>query len=462
MATRRCRRAPRTVSASAAEMADITSDGSRSRRPITDRRTSWAFSGPASSRRNRANSPIRICTSSAGRAQLSEEKANRLRVPIPTSGAASTRRRIASTPAWCPAERGRPRRSAHRPLPSMITATWIEVLCMSKSPGKKIEPDVNRQRRSVSRVARIRASMWVRYRVSSRRPTAVSRYSVRGRRPSKVLVQVTRSASSSLRACTLRFPSVVSSSALISLNVSDSTAASALTMPRRMRWWMRLSRLAEPRPPADRGAWPRGAEASDRCRRAALESATVLPPHDHPEGDVQPSEAGDQEPVAPREREQQTHRAQDHEGGADDRNDPHRPGAGRDESRPVEQKPRPRQQIEALASLESAGEEGARDYRGRQAQGELSGRPRYQRLPRGAGLPRRRESADHRRDAGGGHPRHEPTQVGGLPGRHEPARRRDATDQDQPPAGERRERGGALHGLPDEAEIGHGPGMEGG
>src|ERR1700737_1181490 len=139
MATRRCRRVPGAVSASAAAMADTSSGGSRSRRPIMDRRTSWARSGPASSRRNRANSAIRICTSSAGRAQLSEEKAKRLRVPIPSPGAASTTRRIASTPAWCPAERGSPRRTAHRPLPSMMTATWIEleVLCMSKSPRQK-------------------------------------------------------------------------------------------------------------------------------------------------------------------------------------------------------------------------------------------------------------------------------------------------------------------------------------
>src|SRR5258706_15192844 len=134
--------------------------------------------------------------------------------------------------------------------------------------------------------------MWVRYRVSSRRPTDVRRYSVRGRRPSNVLVQVTYPASSSLRTCTLRLPSVVSSSALISLKVSDSAAASALTMPRRMRWWMRLSRLAEPRatppPPPDRRAGTRGADAPARRRRPAPESAPALPPHHHPEGQVQP------------------------------------------------------------------------------------------------------------------------------------------------------------------------------
>src|SRR5689334_20758587 len=36
----------------------------------------------------------------------------------------STTRRRAVTPALCPARRGRRRRVAQRPLPSIITATW--------------------------------------------------------------------------------------------------------------------------------------------------------------------------------------------------------------------------------------------------------------------------------------------------------------------------------------------------
>ena len=43
---------------------------------------------------------------------------------IPSSIAARTVRRTASTPIWCPAERGSPRLSAQRPLPSMMIATW--------------------------------------------------------------------------------------------------------------------------------------------------------------------------------------------------------------------------------------------------------------------------------------------------------------------------------------------------
>src|SRR5262245_29847958 len=62
---------------------------------------------------------------------------------MPRSGAASTMRRTVSTPAGRPAARGRPRRVAQRPLPSMMMATWkwslwSGVLCIVKLPGKKI------------------------------------------------------------------------------------------------------------------------------------------------------------------------------------------------------------------------------------------------------------------------------------------------------------------------------------
>ena len=79
------------------------------------------------------------------------------------------------------------------------------------------------------------ASMWARYLSNARRPAAVSRYSVRGMRSSNVLSHAMYAASSSLRAWTLRFPSVVCSSRFSSLNVSRSLTASALTMPRRSR-----------------------------------------------------------------------------------------------------------------------------------------------------------------------------------------------------------------------------------
>src|SRR5260370_8743260 len=51
--------------------------------------------------------------------------------------AASTTRRAERAPAWWPAVRGRPRRAAQRPLPSMMIATCGEVLCLIKLILKK-------------------------------------------------------------------------------------------------------------------------------------------------------------------------------------------------------------------------------------------------------------------------------------------------------------------------------------
>jgi len=56
---------------------------------------------------------------------------------MPTSGARSTTRRSAATPARCPAMRGNPRRVAQRPLPSMMIATCNPsglLLCIVKFP----------------------------------------------------------------------------------------------------------------------------------------------------------------------------------------------------------------------------------------------------------------------------------------------------------------------------------------
>src|SRR5215475_5489385 len=50
---------------------------------------------------------------------------------MPMSVAARTTSRTAATPATCPACRGRWRLRAHRPLPSMMMATWRGGLCMS-------------------------------------------------------------------------------------------------------------------------------------------------------------------------------------------------------------------------------------------------------------------------------------------------------------------------------------------
>src|SRR5215470_10918190 len=54
------------------------------------------------------------------------------------ASAAFTTRRTAFTPSWCPATRGRPRRVAQRPLPSMMMATcsgtvWASTTSRSSS-----------------------------------------------------------------------------------------------------------------------------------------------------------------------------------------------------------------------------------------------------------------------------------------------------------------------------------------
>src|SRR4029077_972368 len=88
-------------------------------------------------RRERARRRMSAATSPAGRFQLSAENAYRVRAPTPSSGAASTVRRTASTPARWPATRGRPRRPAQRPLPSITMATCSGELCDIKCDLKK-------------------------------------------------------------------------------------------------------------------------------------------------------------------------------------------------------------------------------------------------------------------------------------------------------------------------------------
>src|SRR5215207_1800735 len=66
---------------------------------------------------------INASTSSVGRDQFSVEKAYTASETTPSSIAASTVRRRARVPSRWPSATGRPRRSAQRPLPSMMIAT---------------------------------------------------------------------------------------------------------------------------------------------------------------------------------------------------------------------------------------------------------------------------------------------------------------------------------------------------
>src|ERR1035437_9206995 len=130
------RRLPCAVAASVWAIAEQSFAASRSRRPITSTRTPCATQRGVSLSRYTAIRRMRASTSAVGRRQLSLEKAKRVRMPTPESGAASTTRRAASTPARCPMMRGRPRPVAHRPLPSMMIPT-CRVLCSSKLIGIK-------------------------------------------------------------------------------------------------------------------------------------------------------------------------------------------------------------------------------------------------------------------------------------------------------------------------------------
>src|ERR1035437_9875041 len=125
------RRWPAAVAASAWAMAEHSFASSRSRRPITSKRTPCATQRGGSFPRYAAIRRMSASTSAGGRRQLSLEKAKSVRMPTPESGAASTTRRAASTPARCPMTRGSPRPIAQRPLPSMMIPT-CRVLCNSK------------------------------------------------------------------------------------------------------------------------------------------------------------------------------------------------------------------------------------------------------------------------------------------------------------------------------------------
>src|SRR5438552_2473838 len=141
-------------------------------------------------------------------------------------------------------------------------------------------------------------------------------------RPANDLLHVMYCASSSLRACTLKLPSVVLRSAFSSLKVNASFTASALTMPRRTRSWISRSSSA-----ARSARSPRGGGATASGFRTAPDLATVPPCDDPAEHDVQAAEAGRQAPVSPGRRSEQRRGADDHEAQPPHRHRRERPGA---------------------------------------------------------------------------------------------------------------------------------------
>src|SRR5712671_6886073 len=111
------------------------SGSSPSRSPITRTLTPSRCSVARSLRMKRLSRPNRSPISVAGRDQFSELKEKIVRYRMPSSLAARTTRRKASTPRRWPSARGRPRAAAQRPFPSMMIATC-------KGPSVRSGPSV--------------------------------------------------------------------------------------------------------------------------------------------------------------------------------------------------------------------------------------------------------------------------------------------------------------------------------
>ena len=129
--------------------AGVREPGSSNGRPIQRTRTLLALS--SSIRPNSLRCRPRMCrTSEGGRTQFSVLKPNTVSQPTPRADASRTTVARASSPAVCPAVRGRPRRFAQRPLPSMMQATCgatdmvafrnYFVVRGCNGDGKRIEP----------------------------------------------------------------------------------------------------------------------------------------------------------------------------------------------------------------------------------------------------------------------------------------------------------------------------------
>ena len=78
--------------------------------------------------RMRSNRPS---SSSAGRAKFSVERAYTVRYSMPIAFALRAMAIMAFMPARCPNVRGMNLRFAHLPLPSIMTATWRGMFCIS-------------------------------------------------------------------------------------------------------------------------------------------------------------------------------------------------------------------------------------------------------------------------------------------------------------------------------------------
>src|SRR5438552_347727 len=272
-------------------------------------------------------------------------------------------------------------------------------------------------------------------------------------RPSKDLLQAIYCASSSRRACTLMLPSVVLSSFLRSLKVSDSLTASALTMPSRMRSWMSRSRseaLAACRPPTP---WGPPVFSLER----AFDLATV-PPRDHQaEQNVKTAESRGHIRVGPGRRREQSTGAKEHEAEPHGRDDLHRERAGVGDGRAVEQQPGAGQHPGKARAVESNGQQEACNHGWRKAESEFPAGFGKQRNRRVAGFAADGPGGDTKRDQGLADPGGKPSVQARLArGQHGGNHRRDPHGH-AAPSRYGRERRGALHRLADVPQVVHRP-----
>src|SRR5690606_37793697 len=282
-----------------------------------------------------------------------------------------------------------------------------------------------------------------------------------GTRSTKVFSQATNPASSSLRACTLRLPSVIPSSAFSSLKLSASAPASALTIARRTRSWISLSSCTGESARALRffGAAVPATGAASWSLRAGL--TTVASRDERAEAQVQPAEAERHPGVRPGRRGRQRQGADPHEADAHQRHRADRERARRDHRRAVAQHPQPRQHLQRRVREQRDGQRHRRAHRRQEAHQELapgSGGQRRTKAPRLDHQRRRRDASGQHR---GDQPHPQPALGRGLL-RSDPRRRQgDRADADAAPAGHGGKRAAALHGLADEAQVVHRPLVQG-
>src|SRR5271165_2781218 len=117
------------------------------------------------------------------------------------------------------------------------------------------------------------------------------------------------------------------------MKVSDSLAASALTMPSRSRSWMSRSSSGTTPPGRGSGATGRG------VLRTVFSLATEPPRDNDSKQHVQPSKAGRQKNRTPGERAEERDGPEGHEAEAHYRNNPYRERTSGDDAGSVKQQP---------------------------------------------------------------------------------------------------------------------------